>query len=359
MEGPVPNFIPRPQLPTGLAELVAQLRAQSGQAIGRGLAGIGEGIGDAVQNSRLAGQKADAVGAAERTKLADHLFNLAEKGLVSTSDGQPLTAELLYRSMGMKAPQIAPGMANLRIDKPAPKAAPVKDEVLSPQERTILATKLKLKPSDLEGVTREMAKVLLPKDEAGAKAPPGYRFKADGSLEAIAGGPAAQKIETADEKELKMREGAIAQADRVIATAKESLKKVGATTAGIGGALMKKVPGSTAKDLDSLLLTIKANLGFAELQAMRQASPTGGALGQVAVQELQALQSTVAALDQEQSPPQLKKHINDIVTHYEKWRSAVAEAGLPEKKAPGKKETAGKKGDSLDQKIDSFFAEKK
>lgn len=44
--------------------------------------------------------------------------------------------------------------------------------------------------------------------------------------------------------------------------------------------------------------TVKANLGFDALQAMRDASPTGGALGQVAVQELEMLQSTVASLDQ-------------------------------------------------------------
>lgn len=47
----------------------------------------------------------------------------------------------------------------------------------------------------------------------------------------------------------------------------------------------------------SAVKTIQANLGFDALQAMRDASPTGGALGQVAVQELEMLQSTVANLD--------------------------------------------------------------
>lgn len=57
-----------------------------------------------------------------------------------------------------------------------------------------------------------------------------------------------------------------------------------------------KVAGN-ARDNYLAVNTIKANLGFDALQAMRDASPTGGALGQVAVQELEMLQSTVAALD--------------------------------------------------------------
>jgi hypothetical protein len=57
-----------------------------------------------------------------------------------------------------------------------------------------------------------------------------------------------------------------------------------------------KVAGN-ARSNYSAVKTIQANLGFDALQAMRDASPTGGALGQVAVQELEMLQSTVANLD--------------------------------------------------------------
>jgi hypothetical protein len=53
-----------------------------------------------------------------------------------------------------------------------------------------------------------------------------------------------------------------------------------------------------ARAVFSAVDTIKANLGFAELKKMRDESPTGGALGQVAVQELEMLQATVAKLDQ-------------------------------------------------------------
>jgi hypothetical protein len=60
---------------------------------------------------------------------------------------------------------------------------------------------------------------------------------------------------------------------------------------------------------------------------MRDASPTGGALGQVAVQELVALQSTVASLDAAQSPKQLREALDKIERHYTKWRETVRKSG--------------------------------
>ena len=53
-----------------------------------------------------------------------------------------------------------------------------------------------------------------------------------------------------------------------------------------------------ARAIFNAVNTIKANIGFDALQKMREASPTGGALGQVAVQELEMLHSTIASLDQ-------------------------------------------------------------
>ena len=79
---------------------------------------------------------------------------------------------------------------------------------------------------------------------------------------------------------------------------------VGGFTAGMGS-LLGVIPGTPAKDLGAELETIKANLGFDELQTMRDNSPTGGALGQVAVQELQSLQAAMANLQQDQSPEAL------------------------------------------------------
>lgn len=80
-------------------------------------------------------------------------------------------------------------------------------------------------------------------------------------------------------------------------------------TAGLGGTLLSKIPGTDATDLMKLIDSVKANAGFDKLQAMREASPTGGALGQVSDKEIKFLQSVFGSLDQDQSPKQLKYNL--------------------------------------------------
>lgn len=89
-------------------------------------------------------------------------------------------------------------------------------------------------------------------------------------------------------------------------------------TTGFWGNLLGNVPGTAAYDARALAQTIRANLGFDQLQAMREASPTGGALGQVAVQELEALQSTIANLDLAQSPDQVMSNLEAIENNYQR-----------------------------------------
>lgn len=70
---------------------------------------------------------------------------------------------------------------------------------------------------------------------------------------------------------------------------------------GFTGARLRGWEGSAAYDIAQKLKTVDANLAFAELQKMRDNSPTGGALGQVTEKELDLLRSTVANLDPNQS----------------------------------------------------------
>lgn len=158
------------------------------------------------------------------------------------------------------------------------------------------------------------------------KAPAGYRWTQEGGLEPIPGGPAAQKANEAEAGDRARTDSALAQADRLIAKTDEALSNVSGFTSGFGGAVTGLIPGTSSRDLAADLQTIKANLGFAELQAMREASPTGGALGQVAVQELVALQSTVASLDQSQSEEQLRQGLEQVRQHYMNWRNTVIQA---------------------------------
>ncbi len=153
----------------------------------------------------------------------------------------------------------------------------------------------------------------------------GYRWRQDGTQEAIPGGPADIKAGEVGRKAEKAQESAIVQADSVLSEIRDAKKLVGWNTTGVGG-LAKVVPMTEARDLSAKLETVKANLGFDRLQQMREQSPTGGALGQVAVQELTALQSTVASLDQLQSPQQIGRALDKIERHYTNWRNTIDQA---------------------------------
>jgi tRNA(Arg) A34 adenosine deaminase TadA len=135
----------------------------------------------------------------------------------------------------------------------------------------------------------------------------------------------ARKAEQTQKKE-QLVETTVRTIDNVMNTIDTASKQIGTFTAGAIGSPLSLIPGTPAKNLAANLETIKANLGFDRLQQMRDASPTGGALGQVAIQELVALQSSLASLDIQQTPAQLRANLNKIKGHYEKWRSAVNKA---------------------------------
>jgi hypothetical protein len=157
------------------------------------------------------------------------------------------------------------------------------------------------------------------KTQGASKAPAGYRFSPDGSaMEAVPGGPADIKSGEAGAKADARKAATIAGANNVLETVAEAKKLTGWTTTGLGG-ITKLLPISDARELAGKIETIRANLGFDRLQEMRQNSPTGGALGAVAVQELSALQSTVASLDQLQSPGAVMRALVKIEGHYNRW----------------------------------------
>ena len=113
------------------------------------------------------------------------------------------------------------------------------------------------------------------------------------------------------------------------------------TTTGLVGQLSSGIGGSPAKDLDSTLATIKANLGFQELQDMRNNSPTGGALGQVSDFENRQLQSLSSNLDQSQSQEQLQQNLQEIVTFIEGRQERMRRAYETDKQRFGAKAMQG------------------
>ena len=114
-------------------------------------------------------------------------------------------------------------------------------------------------------------------------------------------------------------------ADRVVNDVDLAMEKLSGWTAGLGGAVLKNIPGTEAKNFSGFLDTLKANIGFGVLQDMRNASKTGGALGQISDRENVLLSSVLGSLDQAQSVEQIKANLTKIKGIMMEWQAALAE----------------------------------
>jgi len=135
----------------------------------------------------------------------------------------------------------------------------------------------------------------------------------------IPGSQAAAEVEQAASAKEAAREGGIKTAGVVLTNIDEAqrvIKESKLPTSGFVGSMLTKIPGTAATDVSALVNTIKANIGFDKLQAMRDASPTGGALGQVSNQEIDFLQSTLNNLTQNQSQEQFNKQLQILENQY-------------------------------------------
>lgn len=79
---------------------------------------------------------------------------------------------------------------------------------------------------------------------------------------------------------------------------------------------------SAFRDFKAELDTLKSNIAFSELTAMREASKTGGALGQVSDKETKLLESALGALSMSQSPENVQKQLEKIRDSINRWRVA-------------------------------------
>ena len=164
----------------------------------------------------------------------------------------------------------------------------------------------------------------------GAKAglSAGWRLnKETGEASVIPGGPAdtaAKDIAAADAGlGTKAAAGSTVLGD--ITEMKRRVKESPTLTTGLIGGILKNYGGTGALDVDELGKTIRANIGFDRLQRMRDESPTGGALGQVAVQELEALQASLGSLNTSQGAPQLIRNLERLEDQYRKSMRRILE----------------------------------
>lgn len=108
---------------------------------------------------------------------------------------------------------------------------------------------------------------------------------------------------------------------RTLQSVDELMGKISGKTAGWGN-LAAGIPASDAMNFASELDTLKANIAFNELTQMREASKTGGALGQVSNIELKLLESALGALNPRQSPENLKAQLSKIKESISRWQQA-------------------------------------
>ena len=110
---------------------------------------------------------------------------------------------------------------------------------------------------------------------------------------------------------------------RTLSSVDELLKDTNALTTGAIGGMTKYLAGTSGRDFKAKLDTLKANIAFNELIAMREASKTGGALGSISEKELALLESALGALDQSQSTEQFKNQLNKIKESITSWQEAM------------------------------------
>ncbi len=103
---------------------------------------------------------------------------------------------------------------------------------------------------------------------------------------------------------------------QVIADIRSSDAGATLPTTGFFGSLLSGVSGTAAHDISNNLDTLRAAASFGSLQAMRAASPTGGALGAVSDTEVKLLQSELASLEQSQSEEQFWRNLDRFEKTY-------------------------------------------
>ncbi|MFA6897249.1 MAG: hypothetical protein WCQ96_03115 [Patescibacteria group bacterium] len=132
----------------------------------------------------------------------------------------------------------------------------------------------------------------------------------------------------------------VERARRTVQSVDNLLGKVSVFTTGYGS-LLSGIPTTDARNFKAELETLKSNIAFSELTAMREASKTGGALGQVSDREGKLLESALGALDTGQSPENFKKNLQQIKDSINNWISASQSSSYNGIYLPGSVSTGG------------------
>lgn len=98
--------------------------------------------------------------------------------------------------------------------------------------------------------------------------------------------------------------------NEVIGDIRNTMSGATLPTTGMVGSLLSSVGGTAAGDVAANVATLKAAASFSSLQAMRDASKTGAALGAVSDTEIKLLSAELANLEQSQSQEQFLRNLD-------------------------------------------------
>ena len=137
----------------------------------------------------------------------------------------------------------------------------------------------------------------------------------------VPGSPAAIEAAQAADKARMRNEAMVKTAEIVTGKIQEARDILNQSSAlnpatGFGAETAAGIGGTNAANMKAATDTIVASIAFDKLQAMRESSPTGGALGAVSDTEMGLLSAAIASLSQTQSPEQFAKHLDDVERIY-------------------------------------------
>jgi hypothetical protein len=163
---------------------------------------------------------------------------------------------------------------------------------------------------------------------------PTYRWQELESGETKIIGPANQKGTAMDPRAKKIR----AAVNDDLKFFKDTVRRLRThkglpRVTGVMGVL-PSIPGGEAADAQAILENLKSQTSLGKLQAMRDASATGGALGNVSNYEIKTLENSLAALSQTQSTKQFKEQLGVIERRIESMMKNLY-ADTPEPGAGG------------------------
>jgi hypothetical protein len=164
--------------------------------------------------------------------------------------------------------------------------------------------------------------------------PVGYRMTPEGTIEAIPGGPTTTNLSP---KEVQLRESKFPQATQAVNTFEAKTSELEKDLialknhpglSSITGLVAGRAPGVTAQGraAEALYDKIMARGGFKELQDMRAASPTGGALGNISNQEGTQLRAAFAAIDRKQDAKDVQAAIDIALGDLQASKGRIREA---------------------------------